>query len=192
MNLSTVLLALSIITNIAAYIIYLRLIFKNKIKPHAFTFLTWTLLVSVNFVVQVTSGVGESSLLLACNALFSAIIFIACIIKGYTNYDRTDWLCLGLAIMSIILWIITNTPLYSVILTCFVDLFGMIPSFRKSFRRPYEDSALTFFISGMEFIFSFPSYQVYSFLVLLYPILVMSLDFGYAGMIWIRRVYVEK
>ena len=94
--------------------------------------------------------------------------------------------------MSIILWIITNTPLYSVILTCFVDLFGMIPSFRKSFRRPYEDSALTFFISGMEFIFSFPSYQVYSFLVLLYPILVMSLDFGYAGMILIRRVDVEK
>jgi hypothetical protein len=186
-NLAQVLLYLSIASNITAYVIYFVSIFRNKIKPHAFTFLAWSLIIGVNFLVQIFSGVGKSSILLGTNLLGCFFIFIFCLIKGYTSYDKIDWLCLILAIVAIILWVITRTPLYSVILSCIIDLLAFIPSFRKSFHKPQDDSALTFIVSGFEYLLSFPSYQVFSFLVLLYPVCVLTLDFSYAGMILIRR-----
>jgi hypothetical protein len=138
-------------------------------------------------VTQLVSGVGISSILLGTNLLGCAIVFFWCIRKEYVNYDRLDWTCLILAIFAIILWLITKTPLYSVILSCVIDLLAFFPSFRKSFHKPKDDSALTFIISGFEYIFSFPSYQIFSFLVLLYPVCVVTLDLSYAVMIIIRR-----
>jgi len=68
-----------------------------------------------------------------------------------------------------------------------IDIFAFVPSFRKSFKKPNEDSAFTFFVSGLEYVFSFPAYSVFSFLVLAYPITILTLDFAYAGLIAIRR-----
>lgn len=187
MNFVRILLFLAVASNITAYVIYLYFIVKNKIKPHAFTFLAWSLIIGVNFFVQLFSGVGESSLLLGTNFFFCFVIFIFCVKKGYTAYDMADWVCLIMAIISIVLWLVTKTPLYSVILSCVIDVFSFLPSFRKSFHKPDDDSALTFFISGFEYLLSFPSYKVFSFLVLFYPVTVLVLDFLYAGMIVVRR-----
>lgn len=192
MNFVRLLLFLSVASNITAYVIYLYSIFKNKIKPHAFTFLAWSLILGVNFFVQLFSGVGESSILLGTNLLGCFIIFVLCIIKGYTSYDKIDWLCLFLAVVAIILWLITKIPLYSVILSCIIDLLAFLPSFRKSFHKPNDDSALTFFISGFEYLLSFPAYKVFSFVVLLYPVTVLTLDFVYAGMVVLRRVQLRN
>ena len=187
MSLIQFLLFLAIVTNIAAYLIYLYGMFKGSVKPHALTFLSWSIITSINFFVQYYSQVGESSFLLGVNALFCFIIFVYCLIKGEAKYDTIDWVCLLLAIVTIVLYVISKTPLYSVLLSCLIDIFAFVPSFRKSFKKPNEDSALTFFVSGLEYVFSFPAYGVFSFLVLAYPITILTLDFAYAGLIAIRR-----
>lgn len=187
MSFIKILLFLAVASNLIATVFYIFSIYRNKIKPHAFTFLVWFIVLTINFLAQVTSGVGIGSILLATNLLGCLIVFIYCVKKGYTQYDRTDWICLGLGILTIILWLVTKTPLYSVILSCVIDVFAFLPSFRKSYRKPGEDSALLFFISGFEYLLTFPSYNVYSFVVLAYPIVVLSLDFSYAALIMVRR-----
>lgn len=187
-----ILLALSVGSNITATVIYLYSIFHNKVKPHSFTFLIWSIILAINFAAQIFSGVGWSSVLLASNFLACVIIFIACLKKGYTEHDTKDIICLVLGILAIALWLITKQPLYSIILSCVIDLFAFIPSFRKSFRKPHEDSAATYYISGLEYIFSFPSYQVFSLVALLYPIWVVLIDFSYASLIAIRRLQIKN
>lgn len=181
------LLLLSVGSNITATVIYLFAIFKNKVKPHSFTFLIWSLILGINFLAQIFVGVGLSSILLATNFLSCIVIFLACIRKGYAEYDDKDIACLALGVVAIILWLITKNPLFSVALSCLIDLFAFIPSFRKSFFRPTEDSALTYYVSGLEYVFSFPSYQVFSVIGLMFPVWITLIDFCYATFILIRK-----
>jgi hypothetical protein len=192
MNFSKILLVLSVVSNLTAYVIYFRLILKNKIKPHAITYLVWTIILGLNFIIQISSGVGVGSILLGTNFAGCLIIFLLCYIKNYIVYDKIDWLCFALAIFTVILWLITKTPIYSVILSCVIDLLALLPSFRKSYRKPWEDSALVYFISGSEYLLSFPSYGVISFIVLLYPVCVVTFDFAYSIMIIIRRLQLKR
>jgi hypothetical protein len=191
MTIPKILLFLSVASNLTAYGIYFSLILRNKIKPHAITYLVWSIILSLNFFIQLSSGVGISSILLATNLTGCFIIFILCLTKGLMIYDKIDWLCFFLAIVTVILWLVTKTPIYSVILSCVIDLLALLPSYRKSFNKPNEDSALTFFISGAEYLLSLPSYGVFSFLILLYPVCVLTLDFSYSAMIVIRRIQLK-
>ncbi len=192
MNFPEILLLLASISNIIAYGIYFVVIFKNKIKPHPVTYLVWSLILSLNFLIQIFSGVGVGSILLGLNALGCILIFGLCLYKGYRQYDKIDLVCLTLAIIAIVLWIFTNQPLYSAILSCIIDVLAFIPSFRKSFAKPFDDSPIVYWTSGAEYLASLPSYQVFSLVVLLYPVTVLTLDFAYAGFILIRRLQLKS
>jgi hypothetical protein len=191
MKISQVLLILSVISNVTVYIIYLRLIIKNKIKPHAITYLVWVIILALNFIIQILSGVGIGSILLATNLTGCFLIFAFCYVKGYIVYDKIDWLCFVLAIIAVLLWFTNKIPLYSVVLSCVIDWLALAPSFRKSFSKPNEDSSLTFFISALEYLLSFPSYKILSVITLLYPSFVLSIDFIYSAFILIRRTQLK-
>lgn len=188
MTLPQILLILAAASNIIGYGIYFWLIFKNKIKPHAITYLVWSIIVGLNFFIQILSGVGKGSALLGINFIGCIFVFILCFSKKLIIYDRLDWICFFLAIFAVVLWLATKTPIYSVILSCVIDLLAILPSFRKSFTKPWEDSALLFFISGFEYLLSFPAYQTMSFVILLYPVFVIMVDFSYTGLMIARRL----
>lgn len=187
MPFAKILLFLAVGSNLTSTLIYLYSIAANKVKPHSFTFLVWSIILGINFSAQIVSGVGIAATLLATNFFACIIIFLACLAKGHTEHDKKDIICLVLGILSIILWLLTKHPIYSVTLSCFIDLFAFIPSFRKSFNKPHEDSALAYYISGFEYIFSFPSYSSFSLVSLMYPVWVTFIDISYASMISNRR-----
>lgn len=191
MNFPKILLFLSVVSNLTVYVIYFRLILKNKIKPHAITYLVWSIILGLNFFIQLSSGVGIGSILLGTNLTGCFIIFLLCYTKNYIVYDKIDWLCFALAIFTVLLWLVTKIPIYSVILSCIIDFLALLPSFRKSFKKPQEDAALAFFVSGFEYLLSLPSYGIFSFVVLLYPACVLTLDFSYAIMITVRRMQLK-
>jgi hypothetical protein len=186
------LLVLSVVSNTIAYAVYVWQILKNKIRPHAVTFLVWSVIMLINLVVQIISEVGWAWLLLASNFLWCFVIFILAYHQSGLKYDSLDKTCLFLALTTILLWLVTSTPLYSVILSCLIDALAIFPSFRKSFRKPGEDSSFTFFISGTEYLISLPSYKSFSFISVTYPVWVMLVDFSYAGYILIRRLQLKR
>jgi len=191
MPLAKILLYLGAISALVAYVIYIALIVKNKIKPHGITYLVWAIILGLNFVIQLTSGVGLGSILLGCNFFGCFLIFLLCYKKGYINYDKLDWLCFGLAILAVILWLISKTPIYSVILSCVIDFLALLPSFRKSFSKPWDDSPIAYWTSALEYLASLPSYNVFSVITLLYPVCIITLDFSYSILIAIRRLMLK-
>lgn len=192
MTIPKILLYLSVSSNLIAYGVYFYFIFKNKIKPHAITYLVWSIILGLNLAILIRSGVGLGTVLIATNFLGCAGIFFICLFKKYIVYDKWDWLCFGLAILAVLLWLLTNTPIYSVVLSCIIDFLALLPSFRKSFNKPNEDSSLTFFISGLEYLLSLPSYGIFSLVTLLYPVTVLTLDFSYSLLIFVRRIQIKK
>lgn len=192
MALAQILLILSATCTVVGYFVYFWMIAKNKIKPHAITYLVWTIIVGLNFFIQLLSGVGKGSVLLGINFAGCLLVFIICFIKKHVVYDKWDWICFALAIFAVILWLLTKTPIYSVVLSCIIDLLAILPSFRKAFTKPREDSALSFFISGLEYLLSFPAYQALSFVILLYPVFVIIIDFTYTGFMLVRRLQATE
>lgn len=187
MNFSVFLIALALVSNTLAYYIYIKKIVQGKLKPHTLTYFVWTIIIGINLLLQLFEGVGFGTLLILTNFLGCLLVSVSGIFKYKTEYTKFDFICVILAIFAILLWILTKTPLYSVILSCIIDFLALLPSFKKSFSKPYDDSAIIFLVSGFEYLFSFPSYQVFSFLVLAYPVCVLSLDFLYSIFIFIRR-----
>ena len=70
----------------------------------------------------------------------------------FSNVARVDWYFFIAALVSIPLWLITNTPHYSVLLVTLIDVLAFVPTFRKSWRRPNKSSVFTFALGSLKFL----------------------------------------
>ncbi len=170
-----------------AYAIYFRDIFFRRTKPHAFSWLIWTILTGIGFAAQVTGGAGAGSWVLGVDAIICSVIFVVALWKGERGYVRIDWISLILALLSILLWQVTGTPVLSVFLICFIDALAYVPTFRKSYCKPFEESMTAFILFSLKFIFVLLALEHYSIANALYPAWIIILNAAFVGMLWWRR-----
>lgn len=181
--------SLGVVIALLAYVIYFHDIFFRHTKPHAFSWLVWTLLAGIGFAAQVTGGAGAGSWVLGVDAVVCTAIFILALWKGERGYVWIDWISLALALLAIVLWNVTGTPVLSVILICLIDALAYVPTFRKSFFKPREESMIAFMLFSLKFILALLALESYSIATALYPAWVILLNVGFVGMLgWRRRV----
>src|SRR5438067_862277 len=128
------------IISLAGYFLYVRDIFTGKTKPHAFSWLVWGVLALVAFAAQVFEGAGAGSFVLGIDTVICFLIFSLAMYKGEIRYVLFDWVALVLAFFSIFLWWFTKTPTYSVVLVTCADVIGFMPTIRKAFYKPFEET----------------------------------------------------
>ncbi|HWY80140.1 MAG TPA: hypothetical protein VNW29_07320 [Candidatus Sulfotelmatobacter sp.] len=174
-----------------SYIPYFRDIFANTTKPHAFSWLVWSMLTGIGFFGQVSGGAGAGAWVTGFTAIISFIIFIFGFIKGRTNIILIDWLCLMGAVIALIFWFITKGPLLSVIIITVIDAFGFFPTFRKSFIKPHEETVITYFLSGLKFIFSLFALQTVSVVTILYPLSLVVMNWIFVIMVLVRKQHLQ-
>jgi hypothetical protein len=98
-----------------------------------------------------------------------------------------DWLSLLGAGIAIILWIVTKGPLLSVILVTITDALGFAPTFRKSYTKPYEETLITYALSGFKLIIAFFALEKISVITALYPMYLIFANFAFVIMLLVRR-----
>ncbi|TSC59988.1 MAG: hypothetical protein Greene041662_318 [Candidatus Peregrinibacteria bacterium Greene0416_62] len=179
--------AIGVVIALLAYAIYFHDIFFRHTKPHAFSWLVWTLLAGIGFAAQVTGGAGAGSWVLGIDAVVCSGIFIVALVRGERGYVWIDWISLALALFSILLWQVTGTPVLSVILLCLIDVLAYVPTFRKSFFKPREESMTAFVLFSLKFILVLLALERYSIATALYPAWIIVLNVGFVGMLWWRR-----
>lgn len=118
---------------------YFKSVFKHGAKPHAFSWLIWGCISAVGFAAQVAEGAGPGAWArgFACATCF--LLVVIGYVRGDRSYTRSDWITLIVSLSAIPLWIITKTPLWSVILVCIIDTVGYLPTVRKAWIRPHEE-----------------------------------------------------
>ncbi|KKQ72128.1 MAG: hypothetical protein UT33_C0005G0049 [Candidatus Peregrinibacteria bacterium GW2011_GWC2_39_14] len=183
---------ISILIAIASYIIYFERIFTNKIKPHAFSWLIWSISVGIAFLASFIKNGGSGSWVIGLTSIACFIIFILALFKGEKKFNKFDWISLASALAAIFLWIFTKEPTFSVILITIIDLIGFIPTANKSFYKPNEESALFFSLAGFKFIIAIFAINSFSINTLLYPASLVLTNSVLALIILVRKVQFRK
>jgi len=185
-------IAASVISFIG-YIPYLRDIFLKKTKPHVFTWLVWSLIGGIVFFAQLSKGGGSGSWVTGVGSIICFSIAVLAVFQGEKMITASDWLAFTGALIGLILWRITNNPLFAIIIVTITDALAFVPTFRKAYYKPYEETLITWFFSSFKFIIAIIAMQSYNVTTTLYPAsLVLTNGIFGAMLIMRRRVYKMK
>lgn len=170
-----------------SYIPYFRNIFARKTKPHAFSWLIWSLLTGIAFVAQLSNGGGAGSWVSGFTAIVCFVIFLLALKYGEKHIVRIDWVFLFGAFGAMALWAITEDALLAVILITIIDALGFAPTFRKSFHKPNEETALTYGLSAVKFAIAIAALENLSVVTVLYPLSLVVMNGAFVVMVLVRR-----
>lgn len=192
MNVKLILGIVAVIIGLVGYVPYFRDIIQGKTKPHAFSWLIWGILTGIAFVGQVVSNGGFGTWVTGFTAALCIIIFLFALYRGTKDFPLVDWLSLLGAGVALLLWAITKGPLAAIILVTVIDMLGFIPTFRKSYYRPKEETAFTFGMSGIKFIFGIGALKELSLVTALYPASLVLTNSMFVLMVYVRRRQLDK
>jgi hypothetical protein len=160
---------IAICLGFGAYTFYLSATLKNKIKPHAFSWLLWTLTTAIVFIAQVMKGGGAGSWSTGLTCVVCLLIGIISIFKYDKAYSLSDLLFISVALLALIPWFFTKDPTASVLLIASIDVIGYGPTLRKSYYYPDEEKAISFGLNAVKHLFSFLALQNYIIATWIYP-----------------------
>jgi hypothetical protein len=192
MDYKSILGVLAVIIGLVGYVPYLRNIFNGKTKPHAFSWLVWGILTGIAFVAQVHSKGGAGAWVTGFTAGVCIFIFMLALWKGAKDFPLVDWLALAGAGVASLLWLVTNGPLAAVILVTIIDALGFIPTFRKSYIRPNEETTFTYSLSGLKFVVGIIALQHYSAVNIIYPASLVITNGIFVLMVLSRRAQLAR
>lgn len=170
-----------------AYAFYLRSILAGDTKPHIFTWLIYFLLDAVVFPAQVLKGAGPGSWVTLTGVIGTGIVTLLALRFGEKHITRLDQVSLALALMAFVPWLLTGDPLFSVVLAAGIDLLAMAPTFRKSYRRPHEESTSIWLIDAVRFTLSLYALSIVTITTALYPAVIVIGNTLLVALILMRR-----
>ena len=161
--------ALSVLMIVCSRGDYFNSIFRGRTRPHAFSWFIWGAISSIGFAAQMAEGAGAGSWARGFGAITCFILVIIALIKGHKEIKRSDWVTFAVAMLAIPLWVITKTPVWSVILVCIIDTLGYFPTVRKSWTKPGEEAAKSYLFACLGALFSIIAIEHYTRSPWLYP-----------------------
>jgi len=154
---------IAVILAITGNIGYLRDVIRNKIQPHPYTWLLWSIVSAVTFFGQVLKGGGMGSIPTGVAEAFTIIIFIFSLRNGFKNIRKKDTYFLIAALLGLIPWAITNDPTVSVIIVVSIDVIAFVPTLQKTWHQPKTETPVLFIMNVLRHIltlFSLSSYNI--------------------------------
>jgi len=166
---------------------YIIALWKRTAKPHAFSWLLWSLINAIVFAAQLSDGAGPGAWTAGVTAFVNCgIAFWAWRYSGL-DFTRSDWAVFLSALAAIPLWVATNDPLWSVVWVCIIDTLGFWPTIRKSWHLPHSEVLMTFVFGLFGFSCSLAALHNYSLTNMLYPGVVLATNTLFIAMLLQRR-----
>ncbi|MFA6076942.1 MAG: hypothetical protein WC735_02600 [Candidatus Paceibacterota bacterium] len=160
-----------------AYVVYVISIFRGKSKPNRATWWIWAFMGLVLALSYHFSG-AENTIWVPYVEFFGPLTIAILSLKygeGGLN-DKTDLICLGGAILSIILWIIFNNPVVALVTNLAIDSFAIVPTIKKSYLRPEGEDFWAWFGTGLADSLNMFAVERFTFAILIYPIYMLISD----------------
>lgn len=182
----------SLIFSFLSYFIYYRSILKWKSKPHILSWLIWWIISLVICLIQLYDGAWFWAL----NIGFIAIVCFWIVFLSYKKWERKitkqDKNTFILGLLAIVIWIFTNDPFFSVLLLIIIDVLWFVPTFTKSYKKPFEESWQSYWLASLGYFFSILAMSNLSFLTIGFVIVTLLCNAWLAIMIFYRRFSVVK
>jgi|SRR3989344_5158338 len=177
----------TIVAIIWAFIPYLKDIFLNKTKPHAYTWLIWAITQGTAVVGLWYGNGGWGGLTLTVGTFFIFFIFFLSLKYGTYNITKSDTVILTAALLAIVVWWKLSNPLLAIFMVSAIDILGYIPSFRKTFDDPWTETVISWAVFALVNTLSIFALNEYNFLTLTYLISITAADVILLAICLIRR-----
>jgi len=142
---------ISVLITFIGYYIYIKDIFYWQNKPHFFSWLVWGVITMIIYFIQVQDNSGAGSWVALFSGLISLLIAWISIFKWTKDITFSDKVSLFLAFIAIWLYVFNENPFWALILAVSIDIFGYYPTFRKSFKSPFEENYTMYALSILKF-----------------------------------------
>ena len=169
MDVKTILGFIAALMATGSAFLYTRDIFRGNTKPHIYTWLIWATLTIIGFLGQLVGGGGAGAWATGVTSIYSVFILLLSFRFGTADITNFDKVCLVLALISIVPWLLTQNVLLSVILATFTDIIGFLPTMRKTWHAPKSESLGSMYADAMKHSLSIASLSNYSILTWFYP-----------------------
>ncbi len=182
---------IAVVVAFVSYVPYFRNIFAGKTKPHAFSWLVWGILNAVAFAGQIHDKGGAGAWAVGLTAAVMFTIFGVSLRFGEKDIRPFDWFCLVGAGIALLPWLLTNDPLISVVLITVIDALGFLPTVRKSYKKPHQETLITFLLSTLKYSLVIFALQKYTLVTILFPLSLVIMNGLFVLMLVIRRRRVQ-
>ena len=136
----TVLSLLASLITIGSFYPYVRDIRNGTIKPHVFSWFIWSITTLIVFLAQLADGGGWGAWPIG----LSGVITVGVTLLAWQRYclfnvTRWDWGFLVSAGVALILWALTDNPLWAAVIMTTVDVLGFAPTLRQAYHHPHQE-----------------------------------------------------
>ncbi|HUX80927.1 MAG TPA: hypothetical protein VMV38_01235, partial [Candidatus Paceibacterota bacterium] len=152
-----------------------------------FSWFVWALMSTIAFSAQIVSGSGIGALSTGITALAGFSIAVVAIFWGEKHISKIDVISLFGAMIGIVFWGITRDPLLAVVIIIGAYALGFIPTFRKAYVRPCEETEVTYVLSLLKWGFGFIALASFNFTTALYPAAIFVMNLIFISMLSVRR-----
>jgi hypothetical protein len=128
----------------ASTVPYLLATVRGSTRPRIVTWLTWSLLTGVAGAASASASDYPAAAFSLVGTLATALVVAAGLRYGDRTVTRLDAACVALVLVGFVLWIALDLPGIAVAAACLIDLVGLVPTLVHGWRRPHEETPVTF------------------------------------------------
>lgn len=158
------------------YLPYLLGVIKRTLRPHAFSWIIFTIITATVSAAQFSAGAGAGAWATAATAVTTCLIAMIALHNGGYTITRFDTFSLIGALVAIPAWWLSDNPLLAVIILTIVELLGFLPTYRKAWKRPHDESAAAFAFTIVKYALALGAMQTYTLTTTLFPIALIILS----------------
>lgn len=179
---------IAIAVTLAAFIPYIREIFRGSIKPHIFSWVIWGATTLLIFVAQLQDKGGAGTWPIGVSAgITIGIAYLAYLKRADVTVTRADWVFFIAALSSLPLWFWTSDPVWAVVLLTAIDVIGFGPTVRKAYQFPYSESLQFFALFTLRNVLVMLALENFSVTTLLFPAVMLVICVFMVTLIAYRR-----
>ncbi len=122
---------------------------KGKFQPNKVSWFLWSVAPLLAFSAELQKGVGIQSLTTFVSGFVPLSVFIVSFLnkKAYWKIEKFDYLCGGLSVLGLIMWIVTKEGNVAILFAILADGLAGIPTVIKSFKEPESEGVMLYLFS---------------------------------------------
>ena len=172
---------------IASYLMYFRGIVYHGTVPHAVTWFAWALFGGIAFAGQVLGNGGAGAWATGLGACFCLVISVVGIWRGGREIRLADYGCLAFALLAIVVWKLSADPFLAVVTVTLADVIVMLPTLRKGWIRPHQETLSTFCLTAIRHVLAVIAMREHSVLTTLYPAALIASNITFVLIVLLAR-----
>jgi len=174
-----------------AYAPYLKHMVTKRISPNPVTWLIWGVTLLTQFYITITQGAGPG----AWSTLLAGLLSLVIAVYSFTNFDnksdafnKTNMVCIGILVSSMITLFLTESPLATLILLGCAALAGTPPTVVNVLNDYKSENLSMWILSLCGNVASLLAMNVYSFYTTFNVSIWLSINLSITALILIRSI----